>query len=218
MTSLKKLTFLLLTIILLSSCNDDFSRIEKHQHPRWEFAPNMYHSEAYEPLTQITDSNAYGAEYNSNPYNPYRMNVREPVKGTIKRNTVGTLPFWTDTSRVVYLPYNVNKDSLALAARTLKNPLDSSAVVLKDGEILYKKFCVHCHGETGQGDGEVGKRLQGVPVYNSPLLRNVSGGHIFHVITHGKGRMGPHGSQLNQEERWKIVHYVQTLQKAQPTE
>ena len=35
---------------------------------------------------------------------------------------------------------------------------------------------------------------------------------FFHVITHGKGRMYPHGSQVNPEERWKIAMYVATLQ------
>ena len=33
------------------------------------------------------------------------------------------------------------------------------------------------------------------------------------VITHGKGRMWGHGSQISIEDRWKIVKYVQTLQK-----
>lgn len=37
-------------------------------------------------------------------------------------------------------------------------------------------------------------------------------GQIFHVITYGKGAMGPHGSQLNKEERWKVALYVRTLQ------
>ena len=38
-------------------------------------------------------------------------------------------------------------------------------------------------------------------------------GKIFHTITFGKNLMGSHASQLNHEERWKIVHYVQTLQR-----
>jgi mono/diheme cytochrome c family protein len=212
MNSLRNFTFLIFSVVVLASCNDDFSHIDKHTHPRPEYAPNMYHSEAYEPLTQITDS-SYGHEYNSNPYNAFRMNVRMPVPGTIKRNIVGNWPFYFDSSKVVYLPYKIPADSLDYAAKVLKNPYDTTEAVVKEGEVLYKKFCQHCHGETGQGDGEVGKRLEGVPQYNSPRLKTVSGGHIFHVITYGKGRMGSHASQLNQEERWKIVRYVQTLQK-----
>jgi mono/diheme cytochrome c family protein len=175
----------------------------------------MYHSEAYEPLTQITDSAAYGVEYNSTPYNDfygrYKMNMRTPVAGTVKRNTVGTLPFWTDDARYKTRYLSYHKDSLEQASKE-KNPFDTSEVVRKEGEVLYKKFCLHCHGDQGQGDGEVGKKLGGVPQYNNPRLKNVSEGYIFHVITHGKGRMGPHASLLNQEERWKIVRYVQTLQ------
>jgi len=37
--------------------------------------------------------------------------------------------------------------------------------------------------------------------------------NIFHVITHGKGRMWAHGSQVTPEERWKIAHYIHKLQK-----
>ena len=34
-------------------------------------------------------------------------------------------------------------------------------------------------------------------------------GHIFHAITYGLNAMGPHASQITEEERWKIVLYVQ---------
>ena len=37
-------------------------------------------------------------------------------------------------------------------------------------------------------------------------------GHIFHAITYGLNAMGAHSSQLTEEERWKIVLYVQELQ------
>ena len=31
-------------------------------------------------------------------------------------------------------------------------------------------------------------------------------------ITHGKNAMGPHASQLNKDERWKVAMYVRTMQ------
>ena len=77
---------------------------------------------------------------------------------------------------------------------------------------MYERYCQHCHGVKGAGDGKVGQKNAGVPNYASDALKDVSGGHIFHVITHGKGRMWPHGSQMTAEERWKIVHYVHRLQ------
>src|SRR6185369_3723323 len=68
-----------------------------------EYAPNMYHSVAYEPLTQITNPDAgwyfnsldarTGEFYNSNPYNPYKMNLRLPPKNTVRRTSMGWLPY-----------------------------------------------------------------------------------------------------------------------------
>ena len=44
-------------------------------------------------------------------------------------------------------------------------------------------------------------------------MSKLDAGHIFHAITYGLNAMGPHASQLTEEERWKIVLYVQELQK-----
>ena len=138
--------------------------------------------------------------YTSNPNNPFEMNMREPVANTVKRDKNG------------YLPYRIHKDSLAAAAM-IKNPLDSTAMVIDEGKVLYDRYCEHCHGSTGLGDGLVGEILKGVTPYNSRAVQDKPGGHIFHVITNGKGRMGAHASQVSVEDRWKIVRFVQTLQK-----
>ncbi|GJM61685.1 MULTISPECIES: c-type cytochrome [Persicobacter] len=175
-----------------------------------EYAPNMYHSVAYEPLKQITDKEAgswlsnredgLGEFFNSNVNNPHEMNMREPVAGTVKRDENG------------FLPYRLPADSLAYAAEVVKSPFEKTEAVVANGKALYEKFCIQCHGDTGQGDGKVGVVFKGVPSYSKGRVAEVSEGHIFHVITHGKGRMGAHGSQLNQKERWEIVAYVQQLQ------
>lgn len=195
-----------------------------------EYAPNMYHSVAYEPYSQITDEDAgrwltsieydpfvKGGEghaefYNSNHYNPHRMNMRDPAPNTVKRNAQG------------WLPYRLPNDSTGLRlSDRLKNPLDSSVAVLAGGKALYEMYCDHCHGAKGEGNGKVAEGVKidgvqkgnynGVPNYKSDALKNLSEGHIFHVITYGKGLMWPHGSQINPEDRWKIAKYVKTLQK-----
>ena len=196
--------FLVFTLsLMLLSCSAD------KDNPGVEYAPNMYHSTPYEPLSQVTDKEIgswldsnpddnHGEFYNSNPYNPYGMTMRDPVPNTVKRSS--------------YLPYRIPKDSLELAA-FIKNPLASTEEVLKEGKVLYTRYCVHCHGEKGMGDGLVGIAYKGVTAYNSRAVKSRSEGEIFHAITHGKGRMWAHGSQVSIENRWKIVKYVQTLQK-----
>ena len=175
-----------------------------------EYAPNMYHSVPYEGLSQITNEDqgqwlsnredGLGEYYNSNPNNPYNMNMREPVANTVKRSEFG------------YLPYRIPKDSAELAGRILTNPLDSTAEIVAEGKALFTIYCIGCHGENGQGDGLVGKVFLGVPAYNVGRVKDLPGGQIFHTITYGRGRMGAHGSQVSVNERWKITRYVQVLQ------
>lgn len=191
--------------------------------PGLEYAPNMYHSVAYEPYTQITNpdegrwltsieyEDGHAEFYNSNNLNPFKMNLRLPPPNTVSRNKMG------------FLPYRLHKDSLEIAAK-LKSPYDSvDAALLADGKALYIMYCQHCHGAKGEGDGKVATGVTvdgverglyaGVANLKGDAYKNITEGHIFHVITMGKGLMAPHGSQMSQEDRWKVAHYVKTLQK-----
>lgn len=195
------------TAMLLASCG------ASGDNQGVEYAPNMYHSVAYEPYSQILDvdagrwltsieySDGHAEFYNSNTFNPNRMNMRESPPNTVSRNKHG------------WLPYRLEKDSLAMASEIMKNPLDSTAAIVSEGKVLYEMYCDHCHGPKGEGNGKVSEKYNGVPNYKSDALKSISEGHIFHVITQGKGLMWAHGSQINPEDRWKIAKYVKTLQK-----
>ncbi|NDE60730.1 MAG: cytochrome c [Cyclobacteriaceae bacterium] len=177
-----------------------------------EYAPQMYHSVAYEPLTQIKDDaqgswlsnreDGKGEFFNSNVNNPHGMNMREPVENTVPRNKQG------------YLPHRLTQADLALAA-AIPNPVLASEQVLKDGEKLFLQYCTACHGKGGEGDGKAGQVIGGVANLKGGAYVNLPEGHIFHVITKGKGRMGAHGSQIPAESRWKIVHYVKQVIQGQ---
>lgn len=218
MRLLKSLGIGIAGIVLLAGCGAGGNR------QGTEYAPNMYHSVAYEPYSQITDKDAgrwltsieypdnHAEFYNSNQFNPFHMNMREPAPNTVKRNAQG------------WLPYRLPNDSTGLRmADRLKNPLDSSAAVVGAGKALYEMYCDHCHGPKGEGNGKVAEGVEvdgvkkgnynGVPNYKSDALRKITEGHIFHVITYGKNLMWPHGSQISPEDRWKIAKYVKTLQK-----
>jgi mono/diheme cytochrome c family protein len=205
MKMLKNFIYLILTGLVFSACSaeGDFRGLE--------YAPQMYHSTPYEPLSQITDTeegawlssleDGVGEFYNSNPNNPHGMTMRLPAANTVRRNPGD------------FLPYRIPADSIELAAQVLENPLDSTDAVLEEGQALYTQYCYPCHGGAGQGDGPVGKVYKGVPAYNKGRYVDMTEGHIFHTITWGRGRMNAHGSQIDVADRWKIVRYVQTLQK-----
>ncbi|MEM9340503.1 MAG: cytochrome c [Bacteroidota bacterium] len=180
--------------------------------PGFEYAPQMYHSTPYEPLTQITDEDAgtwldsnpednHGEFYNSNPYNPYRMTVRKPVANTVRRGEP--------------LPYRYQSDELEAAAAVESPFSKDQEVIISKGKELYNSYCKHCHGEKGNADGKVAEKYPGVANLNGAAYKEITEGHIFHVITYGKGLMGAHGSQVSPEDRWKIAKYVKELQKNQ---
>lgn len=105
-----------------------------------------------------------------------------------------------------------------LAGKNAVNPLENNTENLADGKALYGMFCEHCHGATGSGDGTVTHPIySAVPHYNDDKLKRrcdvpmceLKAGHIFHAITYGLNAMGPHASQISEDERWKITLYVQ---------
>ncbi|WP_114783382.1 c-type cytochrome [Botryobacter ruber] len=180
-----KASAVLLTTAVLVACNNE-------QNPGTEYAPDMYHSVPLDPYSQIK----------TNLYNPGGMNMREPARGTVARGKQG---------------YNLylSVDTAEVAGVELKNPLAYTEENLSEGKVLYTRFCSPCHGAQGDGQGLVGQKFLGVPSYSSGRVATLPAGHIFHVITNGRGRMRPHGSLVNPTERWKIVMYVQQLQKGE---
>lgn len=169
--------------LVLSSCGKS-----DPNSPGIEYMPDMYRSPSHEANLSATFE---GDTIQAN---------RIPVAGTISR---GHIPYG----------YENNNAGYERAGLELRNPIKLNDKVLAEGEILYSKFCIQCHGSTGAGDGLVAAKLPGPPpAYTSGALANLTEGKIFHSITYGKGMMGSHASQLSQEERWKLVHYVQKLQ------
>ena len=127
-----------------------------------EYAPQMYHSTPYEPLTQITDEtmgtwldsneeDGHGEFYNSNPYNKHTMNMRKPVANTVKRGIL------------LQPDFKAGDDQLAIAAQMLMSPYDTTrAEIIKEGKVLYDRFCEHCHGSKGAGDGLVAEKYASI--------------------------------------------------------
>lgn len=173
-----------------------FTSCGKHDEnsPGVEFMPDMYRSPSLEYYqTHTVDGDTV-------------YNAMHPVKGSVAR---GYVPY----------AYPNTPEGYEMAGANLHNPLAASKREQweQEGEVLYGKFCVHCHGATGAGDGKVGGKLPGPPPAYNGALKNLPEGKIFHTLTYGKGTMGSHASQLTQEERWKLVYYVQKLQGPKET-
>ena len=171
-------------VVFFSSCGGDSD-------PGYEFMPNMYRSPSLET-------------YGENTING--MNAQLPVEGTIARG------------HLLAFNYDGTPEGYLLAGKEAVNPIENNEKTRAEGKALYGMFCEHCHGATGTGDGTIKHAIySAVPHYNDAKLLRRAGvpmnelkaGHIFHAITYGLNAMGPHASQVTEEERWLIVNYVQ---------
>ncbi|WP_324066873.1 MAG: cytochrome c [Flavobacterium sp.] len=152
--------------------------------PNYQFFPNMYEAVSYETYSEH-DVFKGGVE------------AQVPAKGSIKRG---------------FVPYEIpnTPEGYALAKATLKSPLDPTRINQDKAKDLYTVYCAICHGEKGDGKGNlvVKEKFLGVPNYKD---REITDGSIFHVITYGLNSMGSHANQLSQEERWMVADYVLKL-------
>ncbi len=139
------------------------------------------------------------------PYLPQGKHLVEPVAGTVPRGK----------AEYVY-PFPNTNEGYEEAGKKLKNPLPKTPENLAEGKRLYELYCIHCHGEKGNGQGTIvqAEKFPAPPSYYGPQLKDLPEGKMFHSITYGKNLMGSHASQLSPQERWKVILYVQALREA----
>lgn len=182
------LTFGVIAIAMISCTS-------KGNRTGFEYGPQMYVSDAYEPFSQAQ-------EYENNPNG---MSMRLPVKGTIARGQIG------------YFYPHANTGEGYEASASYEPWVTKAKEDVKEGERLYNIYCWHCHGKKGKNDGPIfkEKKMPGPSWkgYQDDYIKNLPDGKIYHVVTYGKGLMGPHAFLISPEERWKVIHYVKYLSK-----
>jgi mono/diheme cytochrome c family protein len=113
--------------------------------------------------------------------------------------------------------YAKTKEGMELAGKELVNPLVNTTQNLQRGKEVYDVFCIHCHGEKGDGKGFLhtsGKYIYPPASLVSKKMTEKPDGEIYHSVTLGFGLMGAHGSQIRPDDRWKLIMYIRNeLQK-----
>jgi mono/diheme cytochrome c family protein len=97
---------------------------------------------------------------------------------------------------------------------------------MQRGQERFGIYCAVCHGNSGNGDGMVARRVAQMMAdkketewiapanLNYPLSVKQTAGELFNTVTHGKGNMAAYGPQISAEDRWNIVLYVRALQRS----
>lgn len=193
MKYLKCISTIVLILVVLTSCNKD------KNNPGYDYMGkhDMYYTKYYKA-------------YSPNPIFVDSMTNQLPAEGAISR---GNMPFPYPTESIGDRAVNQT-----MAGLQLTNPVTSSDETVAEGKELYNIYCKVCHGITARGDGHLytsglfpAKPTSLVDAY----VQNKPDGEIYYVITAGSisGLMGPHGTQVRPDDRWKIINYLRTLAK-----
>lgn len=100
------------------------------------------------------------------------------------------------------------------SADTITNPLKGNSTATLEGQRIYVKYCVTCHGAKGKGDGIAAPGLPKQPAdHTSAFVQNQKDGAIYWAITYGNNPMPTYAKTLTSAQRWQLVNYIRTLAK-----
>ncbi len=205
-----------LLVVSLSSCGTSGGEFQGR-----EYMPDMAHSIAYEANHYVYyQFNTWGGK------EEYRKmaDPGKPVAGTVPFNAAKTGEATRSLTYPTYNFPNTDEGRKAAKAQILDNPIRPNSdeelkAVLAKGKQLYDIYCASCHGEKGDGNGQLYNQGEGpYPAAPANYLSDAflkdgnTDGRYYHAIMHGKGVMLSHADKLNHDERWMVIHYIRELQ------
>ena len=96
-----------------------------------------------------------------------------------------------------------------------KNPVPSTPEGLAEARRFYKYQCAMCHGENGDGKGELADtmKLKMNDWGDATSLAGRTDGELYYILTNGRGAMTAQGDRLKEELRWKLINLVRSFSK-----
>ena len=99
---------------------------------------------------------------------------------------------------------------------TKKNPVTGDAKTLAAGKAIFKDKCSKCHGPGGLGDGpDADPDAENMDLTNAKRAARNDDGTVYYKVLNGRKRpkMPAFKDELNEQQIWTVVTYVQTLRK-----
>ena len=94
------------------------------------------------------------------------------------------------------------------------NPAKPTPESMAKAKKTYGIDCAMCHGETGNGKGDLAADMKSVTDFSNPdSLKDRTDGELFYIIRKGKGEMPPEGDRAKDDDVWGLVHYLRAFAK-----
>ena len=105
-----------------------------------------------------------------------------------------------------------NKPAPAEASKP--NPVKPTPESLAKAKKTYNIDCAMCHGENGDGKGDMSDTMKNIRDFTAPeALKNRTDSELFTIIRKGKGEMPPEGDRAKDDDVWGLVNYVRAFAK-----
>lgn len=98
------------------------------------------------------------------------------------------------------------------------NPIKPTPESIARGKKLYGYDCAMCHGENGDGKGDLAKDMNpAVPDFrDSAVLKARTDGELFYILKNGKGEMPPE-NRGSDNALWDLVNYIRSFATNKPS-
>lgn len=94
------------------------------------------------------------------------------------------------------------------------NPVKPTPELMAKAKKMYSIDCAMCHGENGDGKGDMAADLKNVTDFTKPdALKDRTDGELFHIIRKGKGDMPLEGDRAKDDDVWNLVNYIRAFAK-----
>jgi mono/diheme cytochrome c family protein len=119
---------------------------------------------------------------------------------------------------------NLRRLSSPARDHDLKNPLPASAENIAAGRAHFADHCAVCHGNDGRGETEMGKGLYPkAPNMRDHDTQEMTDGELFYIIKNGvrftgMPAWGEAEGHADDEDNWKLVHFIRHLPQQTPQE
>ena len=96
-----------------------------------------------------------------------------------------------------------------------KNTVKPTEESIAAGKRFYMTQCSMCHGEAGDGKGELAVDMKlDLRDWSDPAsLKAFTDGALFYVMTKGNEKMPGQEGRMKAEQQWNVVNFIRSLAK-----
>lgn len=104
------------------------------------------------------------------------------------------------------------------SVRSMKNPVEPTETVLREGLEHFADHCAVCHANNGSGETEIGRGLYPrAPDMRAAATQDLSDSELFGIIENGIRLTGMpawgNGTPEGERASWALVHFIRRLPK-----